>query len=158
MSAIPNSISVFQEKSFYSDCGDLDYSNNGFDATALHEQTSNSLNNDISSNSNQLEDNANEMNQSYSNYVSARAFLWFQFPNHYWLFTHDTLQARNRRRCRALYDCNADNDDELDFKEGEIILILNERTDDENWMEGEVEGDRSRRGMFPVSFVHMITD
>ncbi|XP_037035778.1 arfGAP with SH3 domain, ANK repeat and PH domain-containing protein isoform X3 [Bradysia coprophila] len=62
------------------------------------------------------------------------------------------------RRCRALYDCNADNDDELEFKEGEILVVLNERTDDENWMEGEIEGDSSRRGMFPVSFVHMLPD
>lgn len=67
------------------------------------------------------------------------------------------LQTRNRR-CRALYDCNADNDDELEFKEGETIIIINEKTDDENWMEGEVEGDSARHGMFPVSFVHMIPD
>ncbi|XP_055701088.1 arfGAP with SH3 domain, ANK repeat and PH domain-containing protein isoform X1 [Phlebotomus papatasi] len=62
------------------------------------------------------------------------------------------------RRCRALYDCNADNDDELEFKEGEILIVLNEKTDDENWMEGEIEGDSTRRGMFPVSFVHMLPD
>lgn len=62
------------------------------------------------------------------------------------------------RRCRALYDCNADNDDELEFKEGEVLLVLNERTDDDNWMEGEIEGDPSRRGMFPVSFVQMIDE
>lgn len=62
------------------------------------------------------------------------------------------------RRCRALYDCNADNDDELEFKEGEILIVLNERTDDENWMEGLIEGHPSRRGMFPVSFVHMLPD
>uniref|UniRef100_A0A182SNB7 ArfGAP with SH3 domain, ANK repeat and PH domain-containing protein n=1 Tax=Anopheles maculatus TaxID=74869 RepID=A0A182SNB7_9DIPT len=62
------------------------------------------------------------------------------------------------RRCRALYDCNADNDDELEFKEGEILLVLNERTDDENWMEGQIEGDGTRRGMFPVSFVQMMDD
>ncbi|KAI8119052.1 ANK repeat and PH domain-containing protein 1, Arf-GAP with SH3 domain [Lucilia cuprina] len=54
------------------------------------------------------------------------------------------------RRCRALYDCSADNDDELEFKEGEILIVLNERTDDENWMEGVIEGDPTRRGMFPI--------
>lgn len=62
------------------------------------------------------------------------------------------------RRCRALYDCVADNDDELEFKEGEILIVLNERTDDENWMEGVIEGHPTRRGMFPVSFVHMLPD
>ncbi|XP_020798450.1 arf-GAP with SH3 domain, ANK repeat and PH domain-containing protein 2 isoform X3 [Drosophila serrata] len=63
-----------------------------------------------------------------------------------------------QRRCRALYDCVADNDDELEFKEGEILIVLNERTDDDNWMEGTIEGQPSRRGMFPVSFVHMLPD
>ncbi|XP_035788906.1 arfGAP with SH3 domain, ANK repeat and PH domain-containing protein-like isoform X1 [Anopheles albimanus] len=76
----------------------------------------------------------------------------------------DSFNLSNRsfsgglRRCRALYDCNADNDDELEFKEGEILIVLNERTDDENWMEGQIEGDGTRRGMFPVSFVQMIND
>ena len=54
------------------------------------------------------------------------------------------------RRCRALYDCTADNDDELEFKEGEILIVLNDRTDDENWMEGEIEGDSSRKGLFCI--------
>ncbi|KAF5281108.1 hypothetical protein FQR65_LT02974 [Abscondita terminalis] len=62
------------------------------------------------------------------------------------------------RRCRALYDCQADNDDELSFEEGEIIIVINEHTDDENWMEGIVENQPDRRGMFPISFVHMLPD
>ncbi|XP_046549057.1 LOW QUALITY PROTEIN: arf-GAP with SH3 domain, ANK repeat and PH domain-containing protein 2-like [Haliotis rubra] len=61
-----------------------------------------------------------------------------------------------RRRCRALYDCDADNDDELTFKEGEIILVLKE--EEEEWWEGEVEGHPGRRGLFPVSFVNMIPE
>lgn len=60
------------------------------------------------------------------------------------------------KRCRALYDCTADNDDELEFKEGEILIVLNENTDDDYWMEGEVEGDSKRKGMFPSSFVEML--
>ncbi|EDW02273.1 GH19987 [Drosophila grimshawi] len=68
------------------------------------------------------------------------------------------LHYNGQRRCRALYDCVADNDDELEFKEGEILIVLNERTDDENWMEGIIEGHPGRRGMFPVSFVHMLPD
>lgn len=62
------------------------------------------------------------------------------------------------RRCRALYDCVADNDDELSFNEGDIIIVTNEQTDDENWMEGVIENDQQRRGMFPISFVHMLPD
>ena len=35
------------------------------------------------------------------------------------------------RRCRALYDCDADNDDELSFLKGEIIIVL--REEEEEW-------------------------
>ncbi|XP_037079272.1 arfGAP with SH3 domain, ANK repeat and PH domain-containing protein-like [Pollicipes pollicipes] len=62
------------------------------------------------------------------------------------------------RRCRAMYDCEADNDDELTFAEGEIIIILAESTDDEDWMEGCIEAQPHRRGMFPMSFVYMLND
>lgn len=62
------------------------------------------------------------------------------------------------RRCRALYDCAADNDDELSFQEGEIIIVTNEHTDDDNWMEGMVENEPHRVGMFPISFVHMLPE
>jgi Arf-GAP/SH3 domain/ANK repeat/PH domain-containing protein len=64
------------------------------------------------------------------------------------------------QRCRALYDCEADNSDEISFRQGDIILIVNERTDDDNWMEGVVldETNGNRRGMFPVSFVEVLND
>ncbi|KAL1492937.1 hypothetical protein ABEB36_011100 [Hypothenemus hampei] len=62
------------------------------------------------------------------------------------------------RRCKALYDCAADNEDELSFQEGEIIIVIKEQTDDDNWMEGVVENDPERTGMFPISFVHMLSD
>ncbi len=66
--------------------------------------------------------------------------------------------GHNLRRCRALYDCEADNDDELTFEEGDVILVLNEETEDENWMEGVLEADTAKRGLFPVSFVHMLDE
>lgn len=66
--------------------------------------------------------------------------------------------VQQAKRCRALYDCSADNEDELSFREGEVIIVLNEQTDDDNWMEGMVENEPERRGMFPVSFVYMLQD
>jgi len=36
-----------------------------------------------------------------------------------------------KRQCVALYDCDADNDDELSFREGELINIISE--DEEEW-------------------------
>ncbi|KAJ1527456.1 hypothetical protein ONE63_007433 [Megalurothrips usitatus] len=82
---------------------------------------------------------------------------------------HSTLTLRNIsnstcpsvggiRKCRALYDCEADNEDELSFREGEIIIVTNEQTDDENWMEGALERAPDVRGMFPISFVHMLIE
>ena len=62
------------------------------------------------------------------------------------------------RKCRALYDCEADNDDELTFEEGDIIVVINEDTEDENWMEGCLMNDPNKRGLFPVSFVNMLED
>lgn len=62
------------------------------------------------------------------------------------------------KRCRALYDCEADNEDELSFHEGEVIVVTNEQTDDDNWMEGALERSPEHRGMFPISFVHMLQD
>merc|ERR1719411_914892 len=62
------------------------------------------------------------------------------------------------RKCRALYDSEADNEDELTFEEGDIIVVINEDTEDENWMEGCLLSDPSKRGLFPVSFVNMLED
>ncbi|XP_049818196.1 arfGAP with SH3 domain, ANK repeat and PH domain-containing protein isoform X3 [Aethina tumida] len=73
-------------------------------------------------------------------------------------FTCTPNGAGGPRRCKALYDCNADNDDELSFREGEIIIVTNEHTEDDNWMEGVVENEPHRAGMFPISFVHMLSD
>lgn len=67
-----------------------------------------------------------------------------------------SVSVSGLRRCRALYDCEADNEDELSFREGEVIVVTNEHTDDDNWMEGALEREPDRRGMFPISFVHML--
>ncbi|XP_025088851.1 arf-GAP with SH3 domain, ANK repeat and PH domain-containing protein 2-like isoform X2 [Pomacea canaliculata] len=66
------------------------------------------------------------------------------------------LKRGQHRRCRALYDCDADNDDELTFREGEVIVILEEV--EEEWWEGEIENNPKRRGLFPTSFVEMMSD
>ncbi|XP_050026272.1 arfGAP with SH3 domain, ANK repeat and PH domain-containing protein [Dermacentor andersoni] len=70
----------------------------------------------------------------------------------------ERIATKARRRCRALYDCCADQQDELSFSEGEIIVIISEITEDDQWMEGMIEGEPQRRGVFPTSFVHMLSD
>ncbi|XP_014816661.1 PREDICTED: arf-GAP with SH3 domain, ANK repeat and PH domain-containing protein 2-like isoform X2 [Calidris pugnax] len=59
-------------------------------------------------------------------------------------------------RVRALYDCDADREDELTFRTGEIIVVSEK--EDSNWWKGWIEGQPHRKGVFPVSFVHMLNE
>nr|XP_033792855.1 arf-GAP with SH3 domain, ANK repeat and PH domain-containing protein 2 isoform X8 [Geotrypetes seraphini] len=60
------------------------------------------------------------------------------------------------KRVKAIYNCVADNPDELTFSEGEIIIVDGE--EDQEWWIGHIDGDPNRRGAFPVSFVHFIAE
>ncbi|XP_060042986.1 arf-GAP with SH3 domain, ANK repeat and PH domain-containing protein 2 isoform X3 [Erinaceus europaeus] len=60
------------------------------------------------------------------------------------------------KRVKALYNCVADNPDELTFSEGDVIIVDGE--EDQEWWIGHLDGDPSRKGAFPVSFVHFIAD
>uniref|UniRef100_A0A3P9KPQ4 ArfGAP with SH3 domain, ankyrin repeat and PH domain 2a n=1 Tax=Oryzias latipes TaxID=8090 RepID=A0A3P9KPQ4_ORYLA len=60
------------------------------------------------------------------------------------------------KRVKAIYNCVADNPDELTFSEGEVIVVDGE--EDQEWWLGHIEGDPVRRGAFPVSFIHFIVD
>ncbi|MCJ8743790.1 hypothetical protein PDJAM_G00098300 [Pangasius djambal] len=67
------------------------------------------------------------------------------------------LQIKTKpKRVKAIYKCVADNPDELTFTEGEVIIVDGE--EDKEWWVGHIEGDPTRRGAFPVSFVHFISD
>ncbi|KAJ8383263.1 hypothetical protein AAFF_G00222760 [Aldrovandia affinis] len=67
-----------------------------------------------------------------------------------------TYQKQKVQRVKAIYNCDADNPDELTFMEGEVIVVDGE--EDQEWWVGHVEGEPLRRGVFPVTFVHFITD
>ncbi|XP_028997686.1 arf-GAP with SH3 domain, ANK repeat and PH domain-containing protein 2b [Betta splendens] len=67
-----------------------------------------------------------------------------------------TFSKQKPQRVKAIYDCSADNPDELTFKEGEVIVVEGE--EDIDWWVGHIEGEPTRRGVFPVTFVHFITD
>ncbi|XP_061600445.1 arf-GAP with SH3 domain, ANK repeat and PH domain-containing protein 2a isoform X2 [Cololabis saira] len=60
------------------------------------------------------------------------------------------------KRVKAIYNCVADNPDELTFSEGEVIVVDGE--EDQEWWLGHIEGDPMRRGAFPVTFVHFAAD
>ncbi|XP_078131486.1 arf-GAP with SH3 domain, ANK repeat and PH domain-containing protein 2-like [Sander vitreus] len=67
-----------------------------------------------------------------------------------------TFSKQKLQRVKAIYNCSADNPDELTFTEGEVIVV--EREEDSEWWVGYVEADPTRRGAFPVAFVHFITE
>ncbi|XP_057716310.1 arf-GAP with SH3 domain, ANK repeat and PH domain-containing protein 2a isoform X2 [Corythoichthys intestinalis] len=71
---------------------------------------------------------------------------------------HHSRKAYTHRpkRVKAIYNCKADNPDELTFSEGEIIVVDGE--EDQEWWLGHIEGDPMRRGAFPVTFVHFMAD
>lgn len=60
------------------------------------------------------------------------------------------------KKVRAIYDCEADNPDELTFVEDEIIVVTG--VEDPEWWVGHVEHQPHRSGVFPVSFVHSLPD
>ncbi|KAF6018036.1 ASAP1 [Bugula neritina] len=62
-----------------------------------------------------------------------------------------------RRRCRAIYDCKADNNDELSFSKDEVIVIL-KSPPGSSWWEGEIDGNPSRKGLFPITHIAIVND
>ncbi|XP_051722506.1 arf-GAP with SH3 domain, ANK repeat and PH domain-containing protein 1a isoform X1 [Ctenopharyngodon idella] len=68
----------------------------------------------------------------------------------------NTVGKNKLRRVKTIYDCQADNDDELTFVEGEVIIVTGE--EDQEWWIGHIEGQPERKGVFPMSFVHILSD
>ncbi|KAK6304203.1 hypothetical protein J4Q44_G00247890 [Coregonus suidteri] len=67
-----------------------------------------------------------------------------------------TYPKQRPKRVKAIYNCMADNADELTFSEGEVIVV--DGAEDQEWWLGHIEGEPMRRGAFPVTFVHFIMD
>uniref|UniRef100_A0A098LZB4 Arf-GAP with SH3 domain, ANK repeat and PH domain-containing protein 3 n=1 Tax=Hypsiglena sp. JMG-2014 TaxID=1550645 RepID=A0A098LZB4_9SAUR len=60
------------------------------------------------------------------------------------------------KRVKALADCKGDKARELTFSKGEVIVVTREE-DEQNWI-GFIEGDGTRTGVFPSTFVQPLQD
>lgn len=65
--------------------------------------------------------------------------------------SNSSRSSKEQAVCKGLYDFDAENSEELDFKEGDLIKLI-ARLDD-NWLHGELNG---RQGRFPVSYVQIV--
>ncbi|XP_023022284.1 CIN85 and CD2AP related [Leptinotarsa decemlineata] len=62
-----------------------------------------------------------------------------------------TLPAKPvKQLCEAKFPYKAQNEDELSFKEGDIIVLINKDSQDPGWWQGELNG---KIGVFPDNFV-----
>ncbi|XP_023271025.1 SH3 domain-containing protein 21 isoform X1 [Seriola lalandi dorsalis] len=55
--------------------------------------------------------------------------------------------------CQVMFDYKAKAEDELELKQGDVVVVLRKETEDEGWWEGELNG---RCGFFPDNFVMVI--
>uniref|UniRef100_A0A8C6UWC7 ArfGAP with SH3 domain, ankyrin repeat and PH domain 1b n=1 Tax=Neogobius melanostomus TaxID=47308 RepID=A0A8C6UWC7_9GOBI len=83
------------------------------------------------------------------------AYLYVLCSSNLSYFPHKQGKSK-ARRVKTIYDCQADNDDELTFAEGEVIIVTGE--EDQEWWIGHIEGEPDRKGVFPMSFVHILSD
>ncbi|MEE6468699.1 hypothetical protein FKM82_008354 [Ascaphus truei] len=59
-------------------------------------------------------------------------------------------KSKPKEYCKVLFPYEAQNEDELTIREGEIVIVVNKDCVDVGWWEGELNG---RRGVFPDNFV-----
>ncbi|XP_070709182.1 SH3 domain-containing kinase-binding protein 1 [Pempheris klunzingeri] len=67
--------------------------------------------------------------------------------------TEPDSKAKVREHCKVLFPYEAQNEDELSLKEGEIINIITKDCADAGWWKGEIGG---RQGVFPDNFVKLL--
>ncbi|XP_053715720.1 SH3 domain-containing kinase-binding protein 1 isoform X1 [Synchiropus splendidus] len=67
--------------------------------------------------------------------------------------TSSHFRSSGRELCKVLFPYEAQNEDELTIKEGEIITIITKECADAGWWMGEIGG---RHGVFPDNFVKLL--
>lgn len=67
--------------------------------------------------------------------------------------TEPDSKTRGREQCKVLFPYEAQNEDELSIKEGDVINIITKECADAGWWMGEIGG---RQGVFPDNFVKLL--
>ncbi|XP_070842143.1 SH3 domain-containing kinase-binding protein 1 isoform X3 [Chaetodon trifascialis] len=67
--------------------------------------------------------------------------------------TEPDSKAKGREQCKVLFPYEAQNEDELSIKEGDIVNIITKECADAGWWMGEIGG---RQGVFPDNFVKLL--
>nr|XP_025039786.1 SH3 domain-containing kinase-binding protein 1 isoform X1 [Pelodiscus sinensis] len=62
-------------------------------------------------------------------------------------------RTKIKEYCKVIFPYEAQNEDELTIKEGDIVILINKDCIDAGWWEGELNG---RRGVFPDNFVKLL--
>ncbi|NWH22411.1 SH3K1 protein, partial [Grus americana] len=62
-------------------------------------------------------------------------------------------RTKTKEYCKVIFPYEAQNDDELTIREGDVITLISKDCIDVGWWEGELNG---RRGVFPDNFVKLL--
>uniref|UniRef100_A0A8D2J173 SH3 domain containing kinase binding protein 1 n=1 Tax=Varanus komodoensis TaxID=61221 RepID=A0A8D2J173_VARKO len=62
-------------------------------------------------------------------------------------------RTKVKEYCKVIFPYEAQNEDELTIKEGDIVTLVNKECIDAGWWEGELNG---KRGVFPDNFVKLL--
>ncbi|NXA83142.1 SH3K1 protein, partial [Thryothorus ludovicianus] len=62
-------------------------------------------------------------------------------------------RTKSREYCKVIFPYEAQNDDELTIREGDVVTLISKDCIDVGWWEGELNG---RRGVFPDNFVKLL--
>ncbi|XP_066555146.1 SH3 domain-containing kinase-binding protein 1 isoform X3 [Amia ocellicauda] len=67
--------------------------------------------------------------------------------------TEPESKAKVKEYCKVIFPYEAQNEDELSIKEGEIVVIISKECADAGWWMGELNG---KQGVFPDNFVKLL--
>ncbi|NXJ94192.1 SH3K1 protein, partial [Corythaixoides concolor] len=62
-------------------------------------------------------------------------------------------RTKTKEYCKVIFPYEAQNDDELTIREGDVVTLISKDCIDVGWWEGELNG---RRGVFPDNFVKLL--